>query len=317
MLRAVQALAAIAMLIAVSPSTTTAAHRMLVQGNGKLAVVAEDGKTEWEMPWGGIHDLHVLENGHIMCQRGPATVAEIDPKTKEVVWSYSSRRQNGNEGKRVEVHGFQPLANGNVMIAESGPGRIIEIDRDGKLLKEVKLKVDNPNPHRDTRLARKLDNGNYLVSHEGDGVVREYDGESGEVVWEYAVPLFDRQPADGHGPEAFGNQTFASVRLANGNTLIGTGNGHSILEVTPAKEIVWKLDQRELPGITFAWITNIEVLPNGHYVFGNAHAGPENPQIIEIDPKTKEVIWKFHDFEGFGNDLTNSRVLADGQLSNL
>jgi outer membrane protein assembly factor BamB len=162
---------------------------------------------------------------------------------------------------------------------------------------------------------RKLDNGNYLACHEGDGVVREYDGETGEVVWEFDVPLFGRERADGHGPEAFGNQTFGAVRLANGNTLIGTGNGHSLLEVTPEKEIVWKLEQKDLPGITFAWITSLAVLPNGHYVIGNAHAGRDNPQIVEIDPKTKAVVWTFHDFRGFGNDLTNSVILGGAQAA--
>ena len=68
--------------------------------------------------------------------------------------------------------------------------------------------------------------------------MREYDGTSGEVVWEYAVPLFGREPADGHGPEAFGNQAFAAVRLASGNTLLTTGNGHSVLEVVRAVEQV-------------------------------------------------------------------------------
>jgi len=34
-----------------------AAHRVLVQGNGKLAVVDAKGGIEWEMPWGGIHDV--------------------------------------------------------------------------------------------------------------------------------------------------------------------------------------------------------------------------------------------------------------------
>lgn len=299
-------------IFALGTAPATAAHRLLVQGNNKLAVVAADGSIEWEMPWGGIHDLHVLDNGHFMAQQGPAAVAEIDPKTKSVVWLYDSAKQNGNAGKRIEVHGFQPLADGRVMIAESGAARIIEVDRDGKITKEVKLSVKNPNPHRDTRQARKLANGNYLVCHEGDGAVREYDGKTGDVVWEFDVPLYGREPVDGHGPEAFGNQTFSAVRLENGNTLIGKGNGHGILEVTPAKEVVWKLDQHDLPGITFAWITTLEVLPNGHYVIGNAHAGPENPQIVEIDPKTKEVVWRFDQFKTFGNDLTNSRILDEG-----
>ena len=54
----------------------------------------------------------------------------------------------------------------------------------------------------------------------------------------------------GHGPEAFGNSVYGAVRLKNGNTLIATGNGHSVLEVTPDKKIAWAIHQKDLPGIT-------------------------------------------------------------------
>ena len=286
-----------------------AAHKVVMQGNGKLAIVDAGGSVEWEMKWGGIHDIAVLPNGHIMVQEQMRKVVEIDPATKQVVWSYDSSQQNGNAGKKIEVHAFQPLPNGRVMIAESGPARIIEVDRDGKLLHYVKLQIANPHPHRDTRLVRKLDNGNYLVCQEGDGVVREYDGQSGKIVWDYPVPLFGKAPAGGHGPEAFGNQAFAAVRLKNGNTLIATGNGHSVLEVTPEKKIVWQIHQNDLPGITLAWVTTLEVLPNGHYVIGNCHAGPDNPLLIEIDPNTKKVVWQFDRFDLFGNSAPNSQLL--------
>lgn len=290
------------------PAISHAQHRLALQGAGKLAIVDREGKIEWQMPWRGIHDLHVLKNGNLVVQDGAAKVAEIDVKKKEVVWSYDSAKANGNEGKRIEVHGFQPLDDGSVMIAESGAQRIIEVDRDGKLLKEIKLKVDRPNAHTDTRLARKLANGNYLVCHEGDGVVREYDA-AGKIVWEYAVPLFGREPKGGHGPDSFGNKCFAAVRLASGNTLIATGNGHSILEVTPEKAIVWKVEQRDLPGITLAWVTTLEVLPNGNYLIGNCHAGKGQPLVIELEPKTKKVVWTFDQFETFGNDVSNTKAL--------
>jgi outer membrane protein assembly factor BamB len=282
-------------------------RRLAVQGNNRLAIVDREGKIEWEMPWGGIHDIHVLANGNIMVQQGAAKVVEIDRQTKKVIWSYDSASQNGNAGKRVEVHAFQPLANG-VLIAESGTARLIEIDRDGKLLKEIKLKVNHPNAHSDTRLVRKLKEGHYLVCHEADGCVREYD-EHGTVVWEFEIPLFGKQPQPGHGPEAFGNHVFGAVRLANGNTLIATGNGHSVLEVTPAKQIVWKIEQHDLPNITLAWVTTLEVLPNGHYVIGNCHAGPGNPLLVELDPKTKKVVSTFDQFATFGNSVPNSQLL--------
>lgn len=300
--------ALVALCVVGSASASMAAHRLMVQGNGRLAIVTADGKVEWEMPWGDIHDIHVLENGHILLQKLPNKVCEIDPKTKNVVWTYDSAKSNGNAGKQVEVHAIQPLAGGKVMIVESGPGRIIEVDRDGKLLREIKMKVNEPHPHRDTRLVRKLESGNYLVAHEGDGAIREYD-QSGKVVWEYDVPLFDKKPAGGHGPEAWGNQAFSALRLANGNTLIATGNGHSVIEVTPKKEIVWHLAQKDLPNVTLAWVTTLDVLPNGNYVIGNCHAGKGQPLLVEIEPKSKKVVWTFDQFDTWGNSVPNTHLL--------
>jgi hypothetical protein len=277
----------------------------------RIALIAPDGKIEWQGKTDAIHDLHVLRGGHILFQTSFQRLVEVDPKTDRVVWEYDAGKMNGNAGKRVEVHAFQRLPNDVTMIVESGPGRIIEVDREGKLLKEIKLKVNSPDAHSDTRLARKLPSGNYLVSHERDGAVREYDG-SGKVVWEYDVPLFGMERRGGHGPEAWGNQTFAALRLPNGNTLISTGNGHGVIEVTPEKQIVWQLQQKDLPGITLAWVTTLQVRRNGNIILGNCHAGPENPQIIEIT-REKKVVWSFKDFKSFGNALSNSRVLPAGQ----
>lgn len=295
--------------IAAVSLSATAQHSVLTVGDKALYRFAADGAVEWEMPWRSIHDLHVLENGHILTVRDYKTVVEIDPATKDVVWSYDAANSNGNAGKPIEIHAIQPLDGGRVMIAESGHGRIIEIERDGTLVKEVKLTLDHPAVHRDTRLARKIPNGNYLVCHEGDGAVREYDGATGAVVWEFPVPMFGKEPKGGHGPEAFGNQCFSAIRLPNGNTLIGTGNGHSVLEVNPSKEIVWELHQNDLQGITLAWVTTLELLPNGHLVIGNCHAGPGQPQLIEIDRVTRKAVWSFDRFEMLGNSVTNSVML--------
>ena len=289
-------------------------HRLVTQGNGKLAIVDVQGNIEWEMPWGGIHDIHTRfgPDGSpqaLMVQQGSHRLVEIDISSKTITWEYDSATQNRDTpGERVEIHAFQPLADGTVMIAESGPARIIEVDQDGKLLKQIALKVDRPHPHTDTRLARKLADGSYLVCHEGDGKVRQYS-DHGEVVWEYEIPMFGREAKGGHGPDSFGNKVFGAVQLASGNILIATGNGHSVIEVTTDKEIVWSVTQNELPNINLAWVTTLEVLPNGHYVIGNCHAGPKNPLLVEIDPKTKQVFWTFDQFETFGNSVPNSQLL--------
>jgi outer membrane protein assembly factor BamB len=262
------------------------------------------------MPWGSIHDLHVGVNGNFWVQQGISTVAEIDPETKKVIWSYESAVSNGNQGKRVEVHSFQPLDDDRIMIAESGPARVIEINRKGELLAEMRLTVDHPDAHSDTRLVRKLPTGAYLVCHERDGVVREYDSDSGAVMWSYEIPLFGKPRKDGHGPEAFGNKVFGALRLTNGNTLIATGNGHSVIEVTPDREIVWKIEQNDLPGVRLAWVTTLEVTAQGTYVVGNCHAGPKQPLLVEVDPKTKKVVATFDRFDELGNSVSNSKLLA-------
>ena len=287
---------------------TGSPRRLLVADDSthRLAIVAPDDSLEWEMPIGAIHDAALLPDDHVLLQQGWTRIVEVTPD-KKTVWEYDSARANGNEGRRVEVHAFQRLENGLTMIVESGPARIIEVDHDGRIQHEIKLTVNHPSAHSDTRLARKLADGHYLVAHESDGMVREYDAR-GSVVWQYEVPLFGKSRQGGHGPEGFGNSVFSAIRLPTGNTLIGGGNGHCVLEVTPAKDIAWKVEQHDLPGITLAWVTRVERLPNGHTLIGNCHAGPDNPQFIEVTPD-KLVVWSFKDFKNFGNSTPVQAVL--------
>ena len=209
-------------------------RRLLVADDSvkRLAIVARDGSLEWELKIGAIHDAQLLPNGNILTQLGWQRVVEV-ARDQSIVWEYDSSKLNGNAGKPVEVHAIQRLDSGLTMIAESGPGRIIEVDREGKIHREVKLKVNHPNAHSDTRLVRKIANGNYLVAQESDGLVREYDA-TGKIVWEYEVPLFGKERKGGHGPEAFGNSVFSAIRLASGNTLIATPLIRALRERFPA-----------------------------------------------------------------------------------
>lgn len=274
----------------------------------RLAVVNGEGKIEWEYKVGPIHAAHVLPNGNFLFQVNWSRVIEVTfDEKKEIVWEYDASKRPENAGKHVEVHAFQRLENGDTMIAESGSSRILEVSKDGTITKQFSMKVSASNGHSDTRQVVKLKNGHYLAAHEHDGMVREYDAQ-GKVVWEYAVPLFDRKPAGGHGPEAFGNAVFGVQRLENGNTLIGTGNGHSVIEVTPKGEIVWKIAQHDLAGIELAWVCSVERLANGNTRFVNCHAGPNNPQLIEVD-KNKKLVWAMKDFDNFGNSTPVAQVI--------
>ena len=281
-------------------------YRVLAADKGKVAIVNPQGKVEWEFAnKAETHDIQLLPNGNVLLPMPKSVIAEVNREGK-VVWQYECKPKAGYTG-RIEVHAFQQLPDGNVMIAESGNRRIIEVNREGKMVREVPLTVENPNPHRDTRMARKLESGNYLVCHEGDGKIREYD-PTGKVVWTYQMDLGGRPKAPGHGVEGHGVEVYGAIRLPNGNTLIAGGNNNRVLEVNPKGEIVWKIEHNELPGIQLAWVTTLHALPNGNIIVGNCHAGPNNPQLFEVT-RDKKVVWKFNDFKTFGNGLATSHVL--------
>jgi hypothetical protein len=282
------------------------AYRVLAADKGRVAIVNAKGEVEWQAPTKGeVHDLALLPDGHLLLPMGPTKVVEINRDGK-VVWEYEAKPKADYKG-RIEIHAFQRLDNGRTMISESGNRRIVEVEEDGKISHEIPLTVDKPDPHRDTRMARKLANGNYLVCHEGDGKVREYDAK-GKVVWSYTLDLGGRPRTPGHGPEGHGTEVFGAVRLPSGNTLIAGGNNNRVLEVDKDGKIVWSIGHDELPGIRLAWVTTLHVLPNGNIIVGNCHAGPDNPQLFEVT-RDKKVVWTFKDFKTFGNGLAAAQIL--------
>ncbi len=291
--------------------TTSAQQNYRVLGADKkhVAIVNAKGEVEWEIanPTAReIHDIQALPNGNVLFQTGYTTVIEVN-KDKQVVWKHESKPKDGYSG-RVEIHSYQRLKNGLTMIAESGNGRIIEVDKDDKIVNTILLTLEKPNAHRDTRMVRPVGNGGYLVCQEGEGKVIEYD-KTGKIVWSYALELGERPRSPGHGVEGHGTEVFGAVRLKNGNTLIAGGNNNRILEVNRAGKIVWSIDHKELPGIQFAWMTTLQVLPNGNLIIGNTHAGPNNPQLIEVT-RDKKVVWQFKNWDVFGDNLVAATVIG-------
>jgi len=244
------------------------------------AWVNADNTVSLQVPIQAIHDAQQLPDGNWLLQTTFTEVVELNGAGKQV-WQYKPKPELG----KVEIHAFRRLENGLTMVAESGTSRILEVDKSGVIVHATPLKVSRPDPHRDTRLVRITPAGTYLVAHESEKCVREYDRE-GTIVWEYEV----------------GSKVYSAIRLGNGNTLIGTGDGHRVIEVSKTKEIVWELTENEIEGVKLAWITMVDRLPNGNTWIVNCHGGPANPQIMEVTPE-KKMVWSFRDFERFGNSL--------------
>lgn len=246
------------------------------------ALINSDNSVRWSLPIGAIHDAQELENGHWLLQTSFGEVNEVDAQGK-VVWTYKPNKLDGVSA--VEIHAFQKLATGELMIAESGNKRILFLDKNKRIASQFPLTVKDSHPHRDTRLVRHTPQDTFLVCHESDLTIREYKRD-GSVIWEYPI----------------GTKVYSAIRLKNGNTLIGAGDGNKVLEVTPDKQIAWEVKKNDIPSVELAWITMVDRLESGNTWIVNCHAGTKNPQIIEINPQ-KEVVWSFKDFERFGNSL--------------
>ena len=72
---------------------------------------------------------------------------------RKVVWKHVSRAKEPYKGA-IEIHAFQRLPDGLTMIAETGNKRIIEVDAEDKIVKEIPLVVDKPNSHREAPVGR-------------------------------------------------------------------------------------------------------------------------------------------------------------------
>jgi sugar lactone lactonase YvrE len=164
------------------------------------------------------------------------------------------------------VNTVQPLEKGNVLFTEAGTKpRILEVDRTGKIVAEIPLQVQTKDHHLQTRMTRKLANGNYLVPQLLDRVVREYDPK-GKIVWEVKTP---------HMP-------FTAIRLPGGNTLIGCTLGNLVIEVDKNGKEVWRLTNDDLPNKPINDACGVQRLPNGNTVVTSHHAAANQVKLLEV-----------------------------------
>ncbi|MEQ1843482.1 MAG: hypothetical protein ABL994_23995, partial [Verrucomicrobiales bacterium] len=218
--------ALVAMLALLSPVSVRAqapvTHSFLATG-GETLMIDGSGKTIWSYP-GASRDGWVLPDGHVLLA---VSKNKEFPGGAVVEVTRENQRVFVYPGTQSEVSTVQLLDNGNILLTEAGPKpRILEVTREGKIAVEVPLQAQTANLHLQSRMARKLTNGNYLVPQLLDRVVREYTPE-GKIVWEVKTP---DEPKD--------SWPFTAIRVPGGNTLITCTHGGHVIEVDPAGTIV-------------------------------------------------------------------------------
>ena len=248
-------------------------NRMCLVNGGKVIWTYSTGKgPEYDDVW-------MLSNGNVLFSR-MSYVAEITPE-KKVVWRYDCRAGKGADHTEVHTcqpigldrvmfvtNGLPPVlrvvnvktgatevehelpsaqptnpkaihgqfrrarvtAQGTYLVSSMSMNRVVEYDRD---FKEI-WRYEIPSPWA----AVRLKSGNTLITDEKESLTREVNPK-GETVWEF------RCKTDLPDAYQFASAPQTCTRLANGNTIFTSrgkgGHGPQLIEVTPAKKVVWVL----------------------------------------------------------------------------
>ncbi|MCB0686441.1 MAG: hypothetical protein KDC53_07950 [Saprospiraceae bacterium] len=253
-------------------------HSFFVAGPDFTGILDESGEVIWNAEKPAARDGFVLENGHVLiCWADEILEFDAD---KKVVFRYVLDTTINKELGTV-----QRLDNGNTLVTELGANpRLLELDSNATIMANVPLQPETDNSHLQTRMARKLANGNYLVPHLLAFAVKEYDPE-GQVVKTFKTDL-----AELGGREAE-NWPFTAIRLANGNTLINLTHGNKVVEVDANGAMVWKVSNDDFEGDPIDDACGGQRLPNGNTVIASYHA-KEGIKLFEIN-HDKKIVWSY------------------------
>ena len=106
-----------------------------------------------------------------------------------------------------------------------------------------------------------------------------------------------------YGPAEGLEHPLAAQRLANGNTLIGDAKLGRVIEVTPAKQIVWKYESPELANMR---MRNAHRTDTGTTLIAVEAEG----KLIEVDPAGR-TIWTWQAPNGAQRKLYQGRRLGN------
>lgn len=253
-------------------------HSFFVAGPSFTGIIAEDNTEHWNSGKAGARDGYVLPSGNILIAWSDE-VKEFTPD-KKVIFAYKLSADNKEIGTAVR------LDSGRTLITELGPKpRLMEINADGTIAIECPLQPETDNAHMQTRMARKLANGNYLVPHLFAFQVKEYK-PNGEVVRSIKTDLPEL------GGRAAENWPFTAIQLANGRVLVNLTHGNKTVEFDETGKVVWQISNADFPDAKpFADPCGGQRLPNGNTVI--CSYGSQGPiKVFEVTAE-KKIVWTY------------------------
>jgi len=212
-------------------------------------------------------DLQLLHNGHLLVNMGMAIV-ELDAQFREV-WRHRTTK--------LAFFSCQKLANGRVLLGDTGEARIVEVDPDGRIVRALPFPVPaDCSPHYNMfRLIRPLDGlGDRLL------VACFHDRKLAEFSWDGRIHW--QAPVEG--------TPYMAIRLPSGNTLVSLGPTGRIVEIDPRGGVAWRYDMWDDNRLERGWISGISLLPDGRIVYSDSR----HDRLVEIS-REKEILGIFQD----------------------
>ncbi|MEM7784583.1 MAG: DUF1080 domain-containing protein [Planctomycetota bacterium] len=284
------------------PPTPPAQIKHAFVGAGRktgIVMVDENGVVQWQMNLPA-SDVWMLSNGNFLAAIYPCNefprggVAEIEQASRKLIWQY--------QGQQKEISTVEQIGENEYLVAELGDApRAIVINRAGEVLSEMPFQCQSKNAHMQTRMLRRLPNGNYIAPHLFDFAVKEYKPKTGKVV--KVIKTDDRGREKKDWP-------FTAIRLKGNRTLIGCTNGNRVIEVDRKGEIVWSISNEDLPEPLIDDACGVQRLSNGNTVITSYHASGDRVKLLEVTPD-KKVVWKF---DGLDSGFHHFQILTSNGI---
>lgn len=257
------------------------AQKLLIAGcnfNKIMLIDKASGAKKWvfDIPdYRECNSASLSKNKKTLVYSNKHEVCLVDFKTKEIVWKFKPE-----EGQ--EAHTAHFLPNGNILVGVCAipQARILELDKNGKILKETNFETGIENPHGQFRQIIKNKKGNYVVPLIGKGTIAEINPKGGIVRnINLKAPIF-------------------SVKeLKNGNWLLSCDGGRIFIVNPNTEEKLRVIDNSNIDGAKMLFMTEARMLKNGNILASNwnGHSKDKSqPKLMEID-KNNKVVWVLKD----------------------
>ncbi len=262
--------------VSTNATTTVAGPFAHVQNAGEIALLPDN-------------QLLVTDIGNLDRTGSQVLITDFNDR---LIWRYT--------GALDIPHSAYPMSNGDILIADTGNNRVIEVNRESEIVWNSDdlgrgggrlgqgtlsdgTKLDYPND------AKPLPNGDLLISLRLQNRVVEIT-PTGHIVKKISGFLH-RQ----HNPNP----------LSNGNTLIADSDANRVIEVgVLGKHIIWKFGAQSGP-TALAWPRDAERLKNGDTLITDSN----NDRLLEVTHSRRIV----RQWTGIQHPYSTA-VLPDGNI---